>query len=252
MNIYIMVDMEGISGIHTREQTKVDGLFYQDGRDYLTRDVNACAEACKEAGVERVYVRDAHNNGTFIRWEGLSPAVDFIVKGGAGYLVRYEGVDDCDGVILLGYHAMTGTEEAIICHTMDLENRYTVNGTDVGEITIDAMLAAEHNKPIIMVSGDDKACAEAKRFMPWVTTCEVKKGLAFDKGMLLAPSKAYEMIREKTIEAINDLKNKKVYECPPTVTVTQTIPDRPMRVGVGANLKEALLARKEVTPTETK
>ena len=50
MNIYIMVDMEGISGIHTREQTKKDGLFYEDGRNYLTADVNACAEACKEAG----------------------------------------------------------------------------------------------------------------------------------------------------------------------------------------------------------
>ena len=45
MNIYIMVDMEGISGIHTREQTKKDGLFYEDGRNYLTADVNACAEA---------------------------------------------------------------------------------------------------------------------------------------------------------------------------------------------------------------
>ena len=250
MNIFIMVDMEGISGIHTREQTKVDGLFYQDGRDYLTRDVNACAEACKEAGVERVYVRDAHNNGTFIRWEGLSSAVDYVVKGGAGYLVRYEGVDDCDGVILLGYHAMTGTEGAVINHTMDLENHYYVNDVEYGEIAIDAALAAEHNKPIIMVSGDDKACAEAKEFLPWVTTCAVKKGLAFDKAMLLAPDKAYAMIRKKTIEAIENLKNCKVYEQSKPVTVVTTAPERKPRKGSGEDLTHALLARVEIKEDE--
>ena len=246
MNIYIMVDMEGISGIHTREQTKVDGLFYDAGRDYLTRDVNACAEACKAAGVEKVYVCDAHNNGTFIRWDGLCPAVDYIVKGGTGLPVRYAGVDDCDGVILLGYHAMTGTEEAIICHTMDLDNVYKVNGEEVGEITIDAIFAAEHKKPIIMVSGDDKACAEAKRFMPWVTTCEVKRGLGWDKGLLLAPDKAYTTIREKTIEAINDLQNKQVYPLAESYELVHTAPQRPMRIGTGVTFTEAFLGQKPV------
>lgn len=246
MNIYIMVDMEGISGIHTREQTKVDGLYFEEGRRYLTADVNACAEACKEAGADKVYVRDAHNNGSFIMWEGLSPAVDYIVKGGAGYLFRYEGVDDCDGVILLGYHAMTGTENGIITHTMDLENHYYVNGVEYGEIGLDAAMAAEHQKPIIMVSGDDKACAEAKSFLPWVTTCEVKRGLGWDRGLLLAPAKAYAKIREKTIEAINDLKNKKIYEQSKPVTVLCTAPERKPRLGSGEDVTRALLARVEI------
>ncbi len=252
MNIYIMVDMEGISGIHTREQTKKDGLFYEEGRDYLTADVNACAEACKAAGVENVYVRDAHNMGYFIRWGELSPAVDYIVKGGAGYLVRYEGVDDCDGVILLGYHAMTGTPGGVITHTMDLDHHYYVNGVEYGEIAIDAALAAEHQKPIIMVSGDDKACAEAKRFLPWVTTCEVKRGLDFDKALLLGPEKAYARIREKTIEAINNLKACKVYEQTKPVTVVCTAPEQKPRLGEGEDLTHALLARKVVEETEIK
>ena len=248
MNIYIMVDIEGISGIHTREQTRKDGLYFDEGRDYMTAEVNACAEACKAAGIEKVYVRDAHNNGTFLRWENLSPAVDSIVKGGAGYLVRFTGLDDCDGVILLGYHAMTGTRGAIIAHTMDLENRYTVNGVEFGEIAIDAALTTEqYKKPILMVSGDDKACAEAKRFLPWVTTCEVKRGLAFDKGVLLAPGVAHALVREKTKEAIENLKNAKLFPLPSPITVEVTVPDKPRRVGTGATFTEALLNRKEVT-----
>lgn len=248
MNIYIMVDIEGISGIYTREQTKKDGLYFDEGRDYMTAEVNACAEACKAAGADKVYVRDAHNNGSFIRWEKLSPAVDAIVKGGAGYLVRFTGLGDCDGVILLGYHAMTGTKEAVIAHTMDLDNRYIVGGTEFGEIAIDAALSTEqYQKPIIMVSGDDKACAEAKRFLPWATTCEVKRGLDFDKAFLLAPEQAYARVKEKTIEAIENLKNARLFPLPSPITVEQSIPDRPRRIGTGATLTEALLNRREVT-----
>ena len=244
MNIYIMVDIEGISGIYTREQTKKDGLYFEEGRDYLTAEVNACAEACLEAGADKVYVRDAHNNGTFIRWGELSPAVDQIVKGGAGYRVRFTGLDDCDGVILLGYHAMTGTPEAVIAHTMDLDNHYYVNGVEFGEIAIDAALSTEqYGKPIIMVSGDDKACAEAKLFLPWVTTCEVKRGLDFDKAVLLSPARARALMRERTIEAIENLKNAKLFPLTAPVTVEQTIPERPRYRGVGDSLTDALLAR---------
>ena len=239
-----MVDMEGISGIHTREQTKVDGLYFEEGRRYLTADVNACAEACKEAGADKVYVRDAHNNGSFIMWEGLSPAVDYIVKGGAGYDVRFAGAEDCDGVILLGYHAMTGTKDAIISHTMDLEHRYFLNGTEIGEIAFDAAMATEQKSlPIIMVSGDDKACAEAKHFLPWVTTCEVKRGLGWDRGLLLAPAKAYAKIREKTIEAIGRIKDAKLYPITTPVTIEQIVPEKPLRVGKAATMTEALFNR---------
>lgn len=247
MNIYIMVDIEGISGIYTREQTKKDGLYFEEGRDYITAEVNACAEACREAGAERVYVRDAHNNGSFIRWEKLSPAVHSIVKGGAGYRVRFTGLDDCDGVILLGYHAMTGTPEAVIAHTMDLDNHYYVNGVEFGEIAIDAALATEqYGKPIIMVAGDDKACAEAKHFLPGVTTCPVKRGLDFDKAVLLSPAKARALLREKTIEAIRNMGNATLFPLSSPVTVEQTIPEHPRRRGVGKTLTDALLARKAI------
>lgn len=247
MNVYIMVDIEGISGIYTREQTGAQGIFFQEGRDYITAEVNACAEACKEAGVEHVYVRDAHGVGETIRWERLSSAVDCIVKGRGKYPIRFDGVDDCDGVILLGYHAMTGTEGAVLSHTMDRDHRYSINGTEVGEIAIDASFAAEHGKPIIMVSGDDKTCAEAKRFLPWVTTCEVKKGLNFEAARILAPDKAHDIIRKKTIEAIRDFENKQLYQIASPVTVSIRIPEKPEIRGVGETLTEALLTRKVIS-----
>ena len=243
MNIYIMVDIEGISGIYTREQTRKDGLYSEEGRDYLTADVNTCAEACKEAGVEAVYVRDAHDDGSYIRWGELSPAVDHIVKGNAAYRVRYAGIDDCDAVILLGYHAMSGTEGAILAHTMDGGHHYYVNGVEYGEIGIDAALC---QKPVIMVSGDDKACAEAKRFLPWVTTCEMKRALDFEKGVLLSPARARARLREKTIEAIGNSAAAKVFTAPSPVSLLHTgrTPEDPVRVGEGKTLYDALTNQK--------
>ena len=88
--------------------------------------------------------------------------------------------------------------------------------------------------------------AEAERFLPWVTTCEVKRGLAFDKAMLLAPAKAHALIREKTIEAIRDLQSKQVYQQTKPVTVLCTAPERKPRRGEGEDLTRALLARVEI------
>ncbi|MBN1903297.1 M55 family metallopeptidase, partial [Candidatus Sumerlaeota bacterium] len=42
MKIFVMVDMEGISGICRSSQVLPDREHYQEGRRYMTQDVNAC------------------------------------------------------------------------------------------------------------------------------------------------------------------------------------------------------------------
>ncbi len=208
MNVYLMVDMEGISGVYTRDQTAPTAYRAGEGRDYMTADINTCAAACKEAGVERVYVRDCHSGAScFVRWDGLSDDVDYVVSGRPGPGNRFYGLADCDAVILLGYHARTGTPGAIIAHTMDLDTVYRINGTVVGETAIDAGIVGDASKPVLMVSGDDKLCAEAAAILPGVITCEVKRGLTFDGGMLLPPAKAHAKIRECTFAAIKAYGN---------------------------------------------
>ena len=58
MNIFIMGDMEGISGITSREQVLPDASRYAEGRRLMVSDINVVVRACKEAGAEKVYVRD--------------------------------------------------------------------------------------------------------------------------------------------------------------------------------------------------
>ncbi len=209
MNIYIMTDIEGISGIYCKDQLMASSRF-EEGKRLFTREVNICAEACKKYGAEKVYVRDCHGSSNSLVWEKLSTAVDYAICGMTGD-ERFVGLDDCDGVILLGYHAMAGTANAVLEHTMSsasIQNLY-INGEKTGEIGIDAAICAERGKPVIMVSGDDKTCAEAKELLPWVATAEVKRATGCNGAVLLPPHTAQRVIEETVKEALENLKKGK-------------------------------------------
>ena len=228
MNVYIAADIEGISGIASAVQTGPSGYLYNEGRRMMTEDINVCVKACKEAGVEKVYVADVHG-GTDINalWLELCPEADGYILG-CGYNdpSRFPYIEECDAVILLGYHAMAGTDGAILHHTMDGTNieNYWINGKVAGETAVDAGIAGDYGKPVIMVSGDDKLCAEAKTLLPWCVTAEVKKGITRNGGLLLPKEKAHALLREKTIEAIRNFPNAKplVYEKPVVLRVEHT------------------------------
>lgn len=116
-SIFVMVDMEGISGIFTSPQVLSEsGAPYQAARRFLTWDVNACIEGCFRGGAGRVIVRDAHSSGFNFLWDELDPRAQHI-QGNTGHS-RMPGIADCQGLILLGYHAMAGTPAAILEHTM--------------------------------------------------------------------------------------------------------------------------------------
>ena len=229
MNVYIMADLEGISGIYCPDQVIQGQKRFDEGRKYLTREINICAEACKEAGVEKVYVRDGHGGSYTLLWDQLSPAVDLAVCGITGD-ERYIGLEDCDAVILLGYHAMAGTQRAILEHTMSSARvqNYWLNGVRIGETALDAAILAEYNKPVIMVSGDDALCREAKEFLPWVTAVEVKKSVACFGTALLPPTLAQERIREGVKQAVDAYKEGKYdhYRVTAPVTLRAEVTER--------------------------
>ena len=206
MKIYIFCDMEGISGITQRSHVTKDGENYALGCKLMAMDINACIEGCFKAGADGVIVRDGHGSGVNVSpLEIDSRAI--LIQGASGNS-RFPGIDKCDALILLGYHAMAGVRAAVLEHTFSsaqIQNMW-LNGKVAGEFAIDATIAAEHNVPTIMTSGDDKLCAEAKDFLSEVVACQVKKGLTVSGASMLSPEKAHALIIEKTIEAIGKIK----------------------------------------------
>jgi len=217
--ILIMVDMEGISGIFQSPQVLPDGMYYSAGRRYMTWDANACVEGCFLGGAKHVVVVDSHCAGANMVWEEFDQRAE-LIQGGTP-LQRMPEIDSFDGVILLGYHAMAGTPQAILEHTMTSKawQNLWINGVRSGEIAIDAGIAGDHNVPTIMVSGDDKACAEAALFIKGVVTAQVKKGLGCQSGQLLAKGRAHELITERAKNAVESYRNIQPYRVSKPVTM---------------------------------
>lgn len=227
MNVYLMVDIEGISGIYAREQVIPTEAKFSEGRRFMTDDINACAKGLKEAGVDKIYVRDCHGFANTVIWDGVSGDVDYIISGIGGE-DRFPGIEDCDAVILLGYHAMAGTKGAILEHTFNsrcVQNAW-MNGEKVGEIAIDAGILGDLGKPVIMVSGDDKTCDEAKAVLPDVVTAEVKKGLSPFGGMLLPREKSHKLLAQKAKEAVAKFKDMKPYVVSKPVEIKFEVTER--------------------------
>jgi len=201
MKIFVMVDMEGISGICRSPQVMSDEADYQASRRFMTWDANACVEGCFAGGARKVVVRDAHAGGFNFLWDELDDRAEWI-QGRSGRQ-RMPEIASFDGLILLGYHAMAGTPRAILEHTMSSRawQNFRMNGAKCGELAIDAAIAGDHGVPTIMASGDDKLCREARRFVKGIVAVQVKKGLDCQGGRLLPKGRAHKLLREGAAKA---------------------------------------------------
>jgi D-amino peptidase len=219
MNVFVMVDMEGISGICRRSQVASTEPHYQVARKLLTMDVNACVDGCVAGGAKKIVVRDAHGSGFNFIWEDLDPRAEYI-QGSSGRQ-RMPEIEKFDGLILLGYHAMAGTPEAVLEHTMSSAGwqNFHMNGVKSGELAIDAGIAGDHGVRMLLVSGDDKVCKEAKKFFKDVVTVQVKQGFDVEGGQLLPLEVAHDRIRKGCEQACREYKRFKPYKVKKPVTM---------------------------------
>jgi len=202
LKVYIFADMEGISGISNAGQTLSGGALYQDGCRLMEEDINACVDGCFAAGATEVIVRDGHGGGTNVDPQRIDPRARLI--RGATPEVRFKDLDGSAALILLGYHAMALTPGAVFAHSYSSGSIQGIwlNGRELGEIGLDAVIAAEHKVPVVMVSGCDKALAEARGWIPGVVTCQTKRSTGVQSAELVPVDESRRLIRAKTEEAV--------------------------------------------------
>ena len=219
MKAYIAVDMEGISGVVITEQLGHGRLFYQEARRMLVNDTNAVIAGALAGGADDVLVVDAHSSGFNFIYEELHPAADYI-SGGA-HQQRFPFLEDSDVMMLVGYHAMSGTANAVRDHTMSSASYQDIwiNGAPAGEIMIDAAIAGAHGVPVGLVTGDDKACGEARHLLGDIETAQVKQALGRHAARLLSPQRARELLKSKARRAVERARELTPYAVPAPVTV---------------------------------
>lgn len=210
MNIFISVDMEGITGLVSWSQcSRPDGSAYDYAfaRRMMTHDVNAAIRGARTAGASRIVVKDSHGNSKNLLIEDLEPGVELISGHGAGRDGMMEGIDSSfDAALLVGYHAMAGTGGGVMEHTYTgRSHRLWINDLEVGEIGLAAGTAGRYGVPLAFISSDDKGCAEAASLISGIGTAVTKEGLGRYMGRLLHPSETGPLISEGVSKALKNL-----------------------------------------------
>lgn len=228
-NIYISTDLEGISGVTMWDQTRDrTHPLYWEARHLLTADINACVEGCLEGGAGEIVVNDGHGGAFNVVPEELHPGASYVTGPGRPHAGC--GMDDSfHGLILLGYHAMNGTEDGVLHHTQSSlgENKYWYNGMECGEIAQTALIAGAFGIPPIMCTGDLRACEEARRFLgEQIITVVVKEGYSRTSCKMLAPKKARELIREGARQAMGIIDRCKPYSIGVPFTARMRLKDK--------------------------
>ena len=201
MKIYILTDLEGVSGVARWDQTGRDTPGYPQAVRLMTEELRACVEGIQSVEPEAdIWVWDAHGSGSvdFERFpRGAKMINNMHIQPPAHLDASF------DALFFLGQHAKAGTRDGVLAHTYSSKSvaYYRINGLELGEFGCRAALAGSYGVPTVFVSGDDKMAAEARALVPGIYAAEVKVGLGPQVGLHLAPEDARDVIRSVAREA---------------------------------------------------
>ena len=176
MKILISADMEGATGVTWPADCEPGTEQWQRCRSMFTGDVNAAIGGLFEGGATEVLVNEAHSTMRNLLLEELDERATMIT-GRHKELSMVEGVQtgDVDGIVFLGYHCGAG-DDGVLAHTY-LPNAITrvwLDGKPASEGRLNAAVVAEYGTPVILVTGDDRACEDAESYAPLARTVAVK------------------------------------------------------------------------------
>jgi len=195
--LFISADIEGCAGVASQDALGPDRFEWPAARHWMTNEVASAARVALAAGYDEVIVADGHGNAQNILPDGLPDRVR-LVRSWPRPLLQMQGVE-ADGVeacFFLGYHNGSMGTGGGLAHTysgMTLRD-VRLNGVSVSEGYLNAALAGEFGRPVVLVSGDAETAADAKRYAPRAVTCVVKDSIGNRAASAVTPNESVRMI----------------------------------------------------------
>jgi D-amino peptidase len=205
MKVWISFDMEGVAGIVDWDQCRPSGgPRYAVGCALMLDEVNAAIEGALAGGATEVVLNDSHG--------GMANLDPRLVAGGARYvagrhkpLYMMEGLDESVGAaFFVGYHGSISGRPSTLSHTYNPEvfAAARVNGVEVGESGINALVAEHFGVPIAFVSGDSVTWSETEAFAPGAVNVVTKESITRFSALNLHPAESCRRIRAGAEEAV--------------------------------------------------
>lgn len=195
----IRSDIEGVTGVTTYQQA--EGSEF--ARKMLTNDLDACVAGLLAAGEHEIVIYDEHTDGRNVDLSELPECVS-VICGKPPYRPDWGGIDSSfDAMIMVGFHARSGVSGALLPHSYSRKNiNIRLNSTVVGEIGMEAAIAADFAVPLWLVTGDSAGMAEAKQIVPGVKTVTVKEAMGEFAAKCFAPKKTARLIWEAAEDVV--------------------------------------------------
>jgi D-amino peptidase len=224
--VMIITDMEGAGGVNDAEEQLLPGQRrYDHSRHILTGETNAAVEGARKAGASEVVIWDGHDSSRSLAIDEIHPFAKLIQgrKTPANFYFTDKGYD---GVMFIGQHAMAGARNGVLAHSQSFNvKRIAINGKDVGEIGQAAAIAGYFGIPVIMLAGDEAACAEIQDLQPKAVTVAVKRLMGTNSTLSLSHTEAKRQIEQAAEKAVSQIKNYTPWKI--TGPVEMTIEDLP-------------------------
>ena len=208
MKVYIVTDLEGVSGVSGFDlRDSVHPQDVEQRRQWAglwMAEVNAAVEGAVAAGAREILVIDNHGPGDTLPAESLA-APARLLHGGR----RTSWLESLDesyaAVLIIGQHAMAGAPGGHLRHTYSRRRLECVTrgGREIGEIFLIVAIAAEFGVPVAFLSGDLVATREIETLVPGICTAAVKEGRSKHCCVSQSPTVSRAMIRSGVESALH-------------------------------------------------
>ena len=203
MKILISADMEGATGVTWPADVLPGTPQWERCRPMFTSDVNAAVAGFFDGGADEVLINEAHWTMRNLLLEQLDDRAQMLT-GRHKSLSMVEGVQhgDVDGIAFVGYHTGAG-DEGVLAHTY-LANSITgvwADGVRASEGLLNSLVVAEYGVPVVLVTGDDRAVADAKGYAPEARGVAVKDYVSRYAAVCRTPGRTSADIRAAAREA---------------------------------------------------
>jgi D-amino peptidase len=212
----LALDLEGVNNVcgeaYKGLAMGTDG--WEVARRQAAKEINCAAQALFEAGAERVALWDNHGGTVNIIKEELDSRIEYIDLDLHLPRMYFASDNAFDCICFFGYHTMEGTLGGVLAHTMSSGaiQYYKLNGKYIGEVDMDAYIAASHNMPSIFFAAGDLTCKQAKRSLPHIVTVTTKKEISRNEAEYRDNELLFKDIKERITEAAN--MNAPIIPCP--------------------------------------